>query len=132
MLLPLLALISTPAAFPQVGSAPSAQERNATLSKIFSDYWEDQLKHSPENRVFAGEDKRYDAFLTDYSVAAYDASLDRGRTFLERLGAVDDAGLDDQAKLSKELLVRTLVQEQEAAQFKPWEMAGEPVRRHSH
>ena len=117
----LLALVSMPAAFSQAEPAPSAQERNATLNKIFSDYWEDQLKHSPETASSLG-DKRYDAYLTDYSVAAYDASLDRGRTFLERLGAVDDAGLDDQAKLSKELLVRTLVQEQEAAQFKPWEM----------
>ena len=115
------AQIAAPAAPAQTTSAPSTDQRKAALDKVFTDYWEDRLKHSPEEASSLG-DKRYDAYLTDYSVAAYDASLDRGRGFLERLGAIDTAGLDDQEKLSKDLLVRTLVEQQEEAEFKPWEM----------
>ena len=115
----LCSLAPASSAFAQ--AAPSAQERKATLDKIYTDYWEDQLKHSPEEASSLG-DKRYDAYLSDYSVAAYDAALDRGRGFIERLGAVNDTGLDEQTKLSKDLLVRTLVEQQEEAQFKPWEM----------
>ncbi len=99
----------------------SVAERTKALNTIFSDYWQDRLKHEPELASTLG-DKRYDDALTDESVEAYNATLERGRAFLDRLGAVDTAGMTDQEKLSKELLVRTLVQEQEAAKFKPWEM----------
>ena len=116
----ILALTAFSSALPQAPAAPAA-ERKAALDKVFSDYWQDRLKHSPETASTLG-DKRYDAYLSDYSVAAYDASLDRGRAFLDRLSAIDTAGLDEQQKLSKDLLVRTLVEDQEEAQFKPWEM----------
>ncbi len=101
--------------------ASSVAEREKTLQTIFSDYWQDRLKHEPEFASTLG-DKRYDDALTDESVEAYNATLERGRAFLERLGAVDTAGMTDQEKLSKDLLVRTLVLEQEGAKFKPWEM----------
>jgi uncharacterized protein (DUF885 family) len=99
---------------------PAAQ-RAADLNKIFADYWEDQLKHNPEEASMIG-DKRYDDQLSDYSVEAYNAALERGRAFLDRVGAIDTAGLSDQEKLSKDILVRDLVSAQEAAQFKLWEM----------
>ena len=60
--------------------------------------------------------------MSDYSVAAYNAHLERDRAFLDRLGAIDTTGLPQQAQLSKEVLVRSLVDEQEEARFKPWEM----------
>ena len=67
-------------------------------------------------------DKQYDDALTDYSVTAYNASLEHGRGFLDRLGAIDTAGMTAQEQLSKDLLVRTLVENQEEARFKPWEL----------
>ena len=108
------------AAAPPASAAPLA-ERQKTLNQIFSDYWEDRLRHSPELASTLG-DKRYDDQLDDESVEAYNATLQRERGFLERLGAVDTTGMTDQEKLSKDLLVRTFVENQEAAQFKPWEM----------
>jgi uncharacterized protein (DUF885 family) len=95
--------------------------RVKTLNAIFSDYWEDQLKHEPELASSIG-DNRYNDQLRDYSVRAYNDSLARGRGFLSRLAEVDTAGMSIQGQLSKDLLVRQLVENQQASRFKPWEM----------
>jgi uncharacterized protein (DUF885 family) len=99
----------------------SAAERSRELSRLFADIWEDNLKHSPEYASVLG-DKRYNDQLTDYSAAAVNASLERGRKFIERLSLIDTAGLSDQEQLSAELMLRGLTQDQEAARFKEWEM----------
>lgn len=96
-------------------------EREKTLNAIFSDYWEDYLKHSPEFASSIG-DKRYDDQLSDYSVEAYNESLQRGRTFIARLAVVNIDGMPDQEILSENLLMHQLIQDQQEAQFKPWEM----------
>lgn len=95
--------------------------REKTLNAIFSDYWEDYLKHSPEFASSIG-DKRYNDQLSDYSIDAYNDALERGRAFLGRLAQVDTAGMPDQEVLSKNLLMQQLIDDQEEAQFKPWEM----------
>jgi uncharacterized protein (DUF885 family) len=95
--------------------------RVKTLNAIFSDYWQDQLKHEPEFASTLG-DNRYNDQLRDYSVQAYNDSLARGRGFLTRLAEVDTTGMSAQEQLSKDLLVRQLIQNQQEARFKPWEM----------
>jgi uncharacterized protein (DUF885 family) len=95
--------------------------RVKTLNAIFSDYWQDQLKHEPELASSLG-DTRYNDQLRDYSVQAYNDSLARGRGFLSRLAEVDTAGMSTQEQLSKDLLVHELIQNQQGARFKPWEM----------
>ncbi len=95
--------------------------RVKTLNAIFSDYWQDQLKHEPEFASSIG-DNRYNDQLQDYSVPAYNDSLARGRGFLSRLAEVDTAGMSTQEQLSKDLLVHELIQKQQEARFKPWEM----------
>ena len=118
----LAAAMASPAPVPQRPSAASTvSQREKALNEVFSDYWQQQLKDSPEFASTLG-DKRYDDRLSDYSVAEYNAQLARGRAFLDRLGAIDTAGLPEQEQLSKDLLVRTLVDDQEEARFKPWEM----------
>jgi uncharacterized protein (DUF885 family) len=91
------------------------------LNAIFTDYWEDQLKHEPEFASSIG-DNRYNDQLRDYSVQAYNESLSRERGFLSRLAEVDTAGMSTQEQLSKDLLVRELILNQQEARFKPWEM----------
>jgi uncharacterized protein (DUF885 family) len=122
--LPLL----TVAGHTQVALTPSQNNapdplpvREKTLNTIFSDYWEDWLQHNPEFASSIG-DKRYNDQLSDYSVQAYNESLARGRVFLNRLGQVDTTGMSAQEQLSKDVLVRQLVELQEEARFKPWEM----------
>jgi uncharacterized protein (DUF885 family) len=99
----------------------SVAARSKTLSKLFADIWEDQLKHSPELASTLG-DKRYDDQLTDYSVKEVNAALERGRGFIQQLSEIDTTGLPDQEKLSAELMLRSLIDNQEAAKFKEWEM----------
>jgi uncharacterized protein (DUF885 family) len=106
---------------PAAASSSTTAQREKALNAVFSDYWEQQLKDSPEFASTLG-DKRYDDQLSDYSIAGYNAQLQHGRVFLERLGAIDTAGLSEQEQLSKDVLVRNLVDDQEEARFKPWEM----------
>jgi uncharacterized protein (DUF885 family) len=122
----LVAALILPQSFPpQHAAAPAAPaslaEREKALSTVFADYWQQQLKDSPEMASALG-DKRYDDRLTDYSVAGYDAHLEHERAILERLGAIDTAGMTEQEQLSKDLLVRTLVDDQVGARFRTWEM----------
>jgi uncharacterized protein (DUF885 family) len=95
--------------------------RVKTLNTIFSDYWEDHLRHEPEFASSIG-DTRYNDQLSDYSVQAYNDSLARGRAFLTQLTEVDTTGMSPDEQLSKDVLVRQLIQNQQEARFRPWEM----------
>ncbi|HEY1804205.1 MAG TPA: DUF885 domain-containing protein [Terracidiphilus sp.] len=113
-----------PAATAAPGSpAPSASlaDRRKALNDLFHDYWEDQLKTDPEFASTIG-DLRYNDQIDDYSVAAYNDELARERRFELRLAAIDPDGFTDQEKISQELLLRTFAMDQEAADFKEWEM----------
>ena len=105
---------------PQSAVPQSLVDRTQALNQIFADYWQEQLKHSPEMASTIG-DRRYDDQLTDYSPGAYDAALARGEQFIERLGAIDTTGMSEQDKLSKQLLVNDLVDQQESSNCKPWQ-----------
>lgn len=105
----------------QAQAAQSAADRSKALNALFAEIWQDHLQHSPEFASSIG-DKRWNNQLTDYSVAAYNERLTRGRDYLMRLAAIDTTGLSEQEQLSKDLMARELAQEQEEANFKPWEM----------
>jgi len=107
------------AAAPTAASTTAAQSK--ALSQLFAQIWEDRLKRSPEFASSIG-DKRYDDQLTDYSAQALNAALARGRDYIQKLSEIDTTGLTDQEKLSADLMLRQLIEEQEAAKFKEWEM----------
>jgi len=102
-------------------TATSVEARSKTLSALFTEIWENQLKQSPEYASSLG-DKRYNDQLTNYSVAAVNEELGRERGYIERLGAIDMNGLPEQQRLSAELMLRSLIDAQEGARFKEWEM----------
>lgn len=99
----------------------SVEDRSTALHGLFAEIWQDQLKHSPEFASSIG-DRRYNDQLTDYSIDEVNASLARGRTYLQRLSLIDMTGLPEQDQVSDDLMLRQLIDEQEAAQFKEWEM----------
>jgi len=111
----------TASALPQApapaASAASVEANRKALNALFADYWQDQLEHSPE---FASElgDKRYNDKITDYSVKAVNDALEREQRYLLRLAAIDPAGLTDQEKLSRDLLLNIFADDQEAASYK--------------
>jgi uncharacterized protein (DUF885 family) len=104
----------------QVGSQDAAA-RSRDLARLFNDVWQDKLKHNPEYATYLG-DKRYDAELTDYTPRAVNDALARGRGYIERLTMIDTSGLPHQEQLSAELMLRSLIEDQEGAKFKEWEM----------
>ncbi|MDR3751132.1 MAG: DUF885 domain-containing protein [Terracidiphilus sp.] len=112
-----------PAQAPAGAAAPavSAADSSKALNALFHDYWEDVLQHAPEFASTLG-DKRYNDQISDESVKAYNAELERQQGFLMRLAAIDTTGLSNQEKTSSDLLMRTFTENTEAAEFKPWEM----------
>jgi uncharacterized protein (DUF885 family) len=102
--------------------APAGVEGNRkALNQIFKDYWEDNLAHNPEFASSIG-DKRFNDKISDYSVQAFNDGLARGQAFVMRLATIDSAGLTAQEKISLDLLLRKLTEDQEGAEFKEWEM----------
>jgi len=99
----------------------SLEDRRKALASVVDDYWQDWLKHDPEFASSIG-DKRYNSQISDYSVAAVNDKLAREQTYLLRLAAIDTTGFTQQESFTHELLLRRLMQDQEAAEFKEWEM----------
>jgi uncharacterized protein (DUF885 family) len=118
---PALLLLVCPAALHPQTPATSVEANRKALNQIFQDDWEGRLAHSPE---FAStlSDKRYNDKIADYSVKAYNETIAREQALLMRLAAIDTNGLTDQEKVSSDLLLRQFAEDQEAAEFKEWEM----------
>jgi uncharacterized protein (DUF885 family) len=104
-----------------VQATASVEARSQALSSLLNEIWQEHLKHSPEFATSIG-DKRYNDQLTNYSVKEVNDSLQRGLGYIERLGAIDTTGLTEQEQLSSELMLRSLIDDQQAAKFKEWEM----------
>ena len=102
-------------------TSASVEANRKALNALFEDYWQDTLKHSPEFASSMG-DKRYNDQISDYSAKAVNERLERERNYLLRLAAIDPAGLTEQEKTSRELLLRRFAEDEEAADFKEWEM----------
>jgi uncharacterized protein (DUF885 family) len=107
--------------------AQDAAAHSRELATLLNDIWQDKLKHEPEYATYLG-DKRYDAELSDLSPRAVNDARARGRDYIARLSAIDTTTLNTQDKLSAELMLRSLIEDQEGAQFKEWEM---PVNQYS-
>ena len=116
----MLRAAQVPAA-PAAASAGSVADRSKELNALFKEIWEDRLKHNPEFASQLG-DKRYNDQLSDYSAKEVNASLERGVGYIQRLSAIDTTGLPQQERLSAELMLRSLIDDQEGAKFKEWEM----------
>jgi uncharacterized protein (DUF885 family) len=106
---------------PAAAGPVSLEDRRKALNGLFHDYWEDVLGHDPEFASTIG-DKRWNDKISDYSVKAINAELEREQNFLMKLAAIDPTGLSADEQTSRELLLRKLAEDEEAADFKEWEM----------
>ncbi len=95
--------------------------RRHALDSLLKEQWEYTLRTSPEMASIIG-DKRYNDRLSDFSQAAIEADIKAGADYLKRFEAIDSTGFPLQEQLNKELMVRSLRQNVEAARFKDWEM----------
>jgi len=116
-----LALALAASSVAQTNAPQPVAARSAALTSLVKDIWEDQLKRSPEFASSLG-DRRYNDQLSDRSPKAVNDHLARRREFLDRLSAIDLTGLSDQERLSADVMQRELIQDEEAARFKEWEL----------
>ena len=100
---------------------PSVGDRRKAMNELFHDYWDANLEHSPEFASTIG-DNRFNDKISDVSIKATNDWLATEQNFLLRLAAIDPAGFTDQEANSRDLLMRDLANDEEAAEFKEWEM----------
>ena len=105
----------------QAKTIPPLADRRAALNDLFKDYWDANLQHRPEFASFIG-DKRFNDQLSDYSVKAYNDWLATEQNYMLRLASIDPTGFTNQEQTSRDLLFRSMTEDQEAAEFKEWEM----------
>jgi uncharacterized protein (DUF885 family) len=116
-----LLLVLAPVLRAQAPATAPVEERRKALNALFEQYWQENLEHSPEFASILG-DKRYNDRISDYSVKSANQWLEHEQNYLLRLAAIDPAGLTEQEKTSRELLLRQFVDDQEEAAYKEWEM----------
>ena len=114
-------LLLAPSARPQNAAPAPVEDRRKALNSLFQQYWDEQLEYNPERASIIG-DKRFNDRISDQSVKAYNEHLGRERSLLLKLAAIDTTSLADQEKTSLQLLMRQITEDDEASDFKEWEM----------
>jgi uncharacterized protein (DUF885 family) len=99
----------------------SLEGRRAELNRLLADEWEYSLRTQPEFATQVGDD-RYNDRLSDLSDKAIADDLQHARQSLARFEAIDVAGFPEPEKLNRSLMLRSLREAIERAQFKDWEM----------
>ncbi len=97
------------------------EARRAELNRLLADQWEYSLRTQPELATQVG-DNRYNDRLSDFSDKAIAEDLEHTRQALARFEAIDVAGFPEQERLNHALMLRSLREALDAAQFKDWEM----------
>ncbi len=91
--------------------------RRAELNRLLADEWEYRLRTQPELATQVG-DNRYNDRLSDFSDKAIADDLEHTSQALARFEAVDVSGFPEQEKLNHSLMLRSLREALDSAQFK--------------
>jgi uncharacterized protein (DUF885 family) len=91
--------------------------RRAELNRLLAEEWEYTLRTQPELATQVGDD-RYNDRLSDFSDKAIADDLEHTRQALARFEAIDVTGFPEQEKLNRALMLRTLHEGADSAQFK--------------
>ena len=110
----------------QTAATPMAARLTAQ-NALFEDYYQEQLKSSPETATAYG-DYRYNDKLDDDSLAEIEREHASDDAFLKKLRAISTAGFAEQDVLSHELLERILTQRDANYSFKEYEMPVSHIR----
>lgn len=105
-------LLLAPSARTQNAAPAPVEDRRKALNALFQQYWDENLEHDPEFASTIG-DKRWNDKITDHSLRAENAWLEREQTLMMKLAAIDPAGFTDAEKTSRELLLREFAEDQE-------------------
>lgn len=110
----LIALLVGPACNHPNTGAPG--NTDAQLQKLFNSYWQLKLEESPTRATYLG-DHRYDDRLEDLSDSARIIGINRRKTMLKQLDAIDIAHATPANQLSAAILRRELNDDIEAAEL---------------
>jgi uncharacterized protein (DUF885 family) len=119
-----LVIISVALALVPVFAEPPKQTleaRRDELNRLLADEWEYTLLTQPELSTQVG-DNRYNDRLGDFSDKAIADDLEHSRQALTRFESIDVTGFPEPEKLNRALMLRTLHETLDSAQFKDWEM----------
>jgi len=120
-----LVIISVAAALvvPLFAQTPkqTLEARRDELNRLLGEEWEYTLRTQPELATQVG-DNRYNNRLSDFSDKAIADDLVHTRQALTRFEAVDVTGFPEQERLNRALMLRSLHETLDSAQFKDWEM----------
>ena len=100
---------------------PTLEARRNELSRLLAEEWEYTLRTQPELATQVGDD-RYNDRLSDFSDKAIADELEHTGQALARFEAIDITGFPGQEQLNQRLMVRSLREALDSAQFKDWEM----------
>jgi uncharacterized protein (DUF885 family) len=104
-----------------VTNAADAVSNRKQLDSLLHAHWEEQMKQSPEWASMLG-DKRYNDKLSDFSQAQIDKDLRDTHLWMKKFQALDVAGLSEQERLTRELMIRNLQLNLDGAKLKNWEI----------
>lgn len=113
--------LATPAEQAKAEAAEPVATRVKEMNDLLEEIWQNNLQQNPEFASSIG-DTRYNDKISDYSVRAYNDELAREQQYLLRLGAISARGFSDQERISYDLELRQLTEDQEASEFKEWQM----------
>ena len=99
----------------------TVEARRAELNRLLAEEWEYTLRTQPELATQVGDD-RYNDRLSDFSDKAIADDLEHSQQALARFEAIDVTGFPEQERLNHALMVRSLREGLDSAQFKDWEM----------
>ena len=102
-------------------AAPDVSAKKAQLKQLFADEWEYELRESPELATSIG-DYRYNDRWSDGSLGHVQRQKLDLEQWLAKFQSFDRAGMDEQEKLSLQLMVRNLKERLEGIALKTYEM----------
>ena len=105
----------------RAGGSADVAARVAQQNALFEEYYQTNLRNHPEMATSVG-DFRYNAQLSDESLAAIAREHAEADGFLARLKAIATSGMDEKDRLSHDLLVRQLTIGDESYALKNYEM----------
>ena len=105
----------------QAPNEDSTGARRERLKSALQEEWEHTMRAYPEFATAVG-DNRYNDRLGDNSEEFYAAEVEHARRALQTFKLIDTAGFPEQERLSRDLMIRSLREQIEGAQFKDWEM----------